>query len=407
MKIGRIFRLSILLLSCGVFLLCAGPGTAGAGDREEIRIGTHLPLSGGNAASGRDQKWAYKVAVEDVNANGGIYVEEYGKKLPVKLIVLDDESDPGKATAAVERLVKQRDVDLILSGFTAPFGVIPGCIAADKYRTYYHATSCFIPVWKEHNFQWSTVFFFRMPDMASVPFKLLDSADKSKRPQKMGLLMENTFDGRSLGKVIKGQAKEFGYSFDYEETISTESKDYTSQILKAKQKGIEGLIIFGDTSQITTFVRQAKGNNLNYKFLHTIKGGWVAEFWNALGKDAQYITCDGFWSEDYPYEGASELGKRYFEDFNKHSVSIGSYYALAQILWQAIEDAGTLDSEEVRKAVIENKFDTVMGEIDYDEGGVGVFPAPGFQWMNGRQEVVYPFDLATQNLELAPPWNER
>lgn len=407
MYIGKIFRLSLLLLTCTLFLLSIGSGWVGAKEREEIRIGTHLPLSGGNAASGIEQKWTYEAAVEDINAAGGIYVAKYGKKLPVRLIVLDDESDPGRASASVERLIRQRNADLILSGFSAPFGVIPGCIAADKYRTYYHASICFIPVWKEHNFKWSTVFFFRMHEMAGAPFKLLDSVDESERPRKLGLLMENTFDGRSLGEVVKAQAKAHGYSFAYEETLSTDSRDYTPQILRARQRGVDGIIVFGDTSQLTTFVRQAKANNLDYKFLHTIKGGWTAEFWDALGRDAQYITTDGFWSEYYPYEGASGLGQRYYEEFGKRSVSIGAFYALAQILWQAIEKAGTLDSADVRQAVLEHEFETVMGKVDYDKEGVGVFPAPAFQWMDGIQEVVYPFDLATQKLQVAPPWDER
>jgi branched-chain amino acid transport system substrate-binding protein len=55
---------------------------------------------------GIEQRWAYETAVADINKAGGIMVKEYGKKLPVKLVVADDESDPGKAAAAVERHVK-------------------------------------------------------------------------------------------------------------------------------------------------------------------------------------------------------------------------------------------------------------------------------------------------------------
>ena len=60
---------------------------------------------------------------------------------------------------------------------------------------------------------------------------------------------------------------------------------------------------------------------------------------------------DGFWSEDFPYPKAKELGERYYKKYDKHSVSIGTYYALCQTLWKAIEVAGTLDSAKVRQAV--------------------------------------------------------
>ena len=77
-------------------------------EKTEILIGTNLPLTGILAGAGIEQRWAYQTAVDDINKAGGIFVKEYGKKLPVRLIVADDASDPGKAAAAVERLIKQK-----------------------------------------------------------------------------------------------------------------------------------------------------------------------------------------------------------------------------------------------------------------------------------------------------------
>ena len=109
-----------------------------AEEKKEILIGAHGPLSGFGALTGKDQKWAYDQAFIDINKAGGIYVKEYGKKLPVRMIFLDDESDPGKAAAAVERLIKRNRVDLMLSGQVAAMGALPGMITAEKYKTYYH-----------------------------------------------------------------------------------------------------------------------------------------------------------------------------------------------------------------------------------------------------------------------------
>lgn len=74
---------------------------------------------------------------------------------------------------------------------------------------------------------------------------------------------------------------------------------------------------------------------------------------------------DGFWSEDLKYPGAKELGTRYAKEFKKHSVSIGSSYALRQTLWQAIEKAGSLDSAEIKEAVLTHEFmGTVLGTVN-------------------------------------------
>ena len=110
---------------------------------------------------------------------------------------------------------------------------------------------------------------------------------------------------------------------------------------------------------------------------------------------------------DYPFPGAKQLGERYFREFGKYSISVGMYYALCQILWQAIEKAGTLDSANIRQAVLDNSFSTVNGIVDYNEQGVALFPLSQSQWWQGKQQVIYPFELSTFKIKIMPPWNKR
>ena len=375
--------------------------------KEEILIGSNLPLSGILAGAGIEQRWAYQTAVDDINKAGGIFVKEYGKKLPVRLIVADDESDPGKAASAVERLIKQKKVDLLLGGFAAPFGVIPGCITAEKISQilpYLHLSD---PPWLEHHFKWSTLFFFDLGQACSVPYEIWNSLPETERPKKPALIMEDTFDGRAFAGLFRDLAKKYGYQFVLDEPWAVGAKDYSAQIIKAKSLGVDSILIFGADTDIITFVRQMKENNLNVKYFHGWKGTWAGEFWKALGKDAQYILCDGFWSMDFPFPGAKELGERYYDHFKKYSVSVGALYGLCQILWQAIEKAGTLDSAKVRQAVLDNQFETVMGKVKYNKDGVAVFTSTASQWWNGKQMTVYPFEWTDYKIKLAPPWNER
>lgn len=402
--IGNVIRV------CGLFVLAAGLiwiQPAAAKDRSEILIGTNLPMTGILAGAGREQKWSYEQAVVDINAQGGIFVKEYNKKLPVKLVVADDESNPGKAGKAVERLIKVDRVDMLLGGFAAPFGVIPGCITAEKFKRYYHTSICLVPPWLEKNFQWSTLFFFDLEQACAVPYQLWDKLPADKRPKKPALLMEDTFDGRAFAGLFRSIAEKYGYKFALDEALAVGSKDYSAQIIKAKSAGVDAILIFTSDSDCITFIRQMKEANFSAAYMHGWKGTWAGEFYKALGKDGQYILCDGFWSMDFPYPGAKELGERYYKDFGKYSVSAGATYALCQVLWQAIEKAGTLDGAKVRQAVLDGKFETVMGSVDYDENGVAIFTSTASQWIDGKQEMVYPFELSRRQLELAPPWNKR
>jgi len=382
-------------------------GTAGAAAKTEILVGTPLPVTGMLAAAALEQKWAYEQAVADINKKGGIFVKEYGKKLPVRLIIGDAESDPGKAVAAMERLIKLDKVDVMLSGFTTNH-ILPTCMTADKYKKYYHCTTCLLPPWKEGKYKWSTLFFFDLGQASDVPFQLMNSLSKADRPQRLALLMEDTIDGRAFGGGFKDSAKKFGYSFVVDEPMAVDAKDYSSQILKFKTKDVDGILIFGSNTDCTTFVRQMKEVGLNTKYFHGWKGTWSHEFYKALGKDADYTLMDGFWSEDFPYPGAKELGQRYVKDFGKHSVSIGLYYALCQILWEAIEKAGSLDSAKIRDAVLANEFKgTVMGDVKYGKDQIAVHLSTAHQWWDGYQELAFPIMEKGWKVKVMPPWDKR
>ncbi len=404
MKQRRIFTyLGLTFLVMTLCLMSFGPAIAA--DKEEIVIGTHLSLTGMLAMSGTEQKWSYEQAVADINKSGGIFVKEYGRKLPVKLIVADDESDPGKAAAAVEKLIKLQKVDLLLSGHSTPL-TIPSMITSEKYKMYYHGTTCLLPVWAEQKFKWSTMFSIDMPSFPDGAYNVMDRLpEKVSRP---ALLMEDTLDGRGLGAGLRAGAEKFGYKFVVDEPWAVGSKDYSSQILKLKAKRVDSVLIFGSAADTVTFLRQMKESNCNVKYFHGYKGTWTAEFIDATGKDGQYIMCDGFWSESYPYPGAKELGARFTKDYKKQSVSVGLFYATAQILFSAIEKAGSLDSAKVRDAVIGTEFKgTVMGDVKYGPDGAAGFQIGTFQWWDGRQKLAYPFVEGAWKTKIMPPWDKR
>ena len=403
--ISQRYRLGVVLVTMFVGLLCDLP--ARAATRSEIIIGTQLPLTGVLSGPGLDQKWAYEEAVKDVNAKGGIFVKEFGKKLPVRLIIEDDESNVGKSVRAVERLIKFHKVDLLLSGFAGNDGVIPACVVAEKYKKYYHASISWVTPWLKHKFKWSTLFFFDVEQGAAVPFQLWNSLPKDKRPKKPALFVEDVADGRVIASLFQSVSRKYGYGFALSETLPAGATDYSAQIRKAKAMGVDAILIFSSDTNCISFVRQMKTNNFSVGYLHGWKGTWTEKFRKELGRDAQYILCDGFWSRDFPFPKARELGERYQKRFGGTSVSVGCAYGLAEILWQAIEKAGTLDGKKIRNAVLNNRFETVMGPVKYQQNGVAIFVSTANQWIDGKQELVYPFKWAKTSVKLAPPWEAR
>ena len=98
--------------------------------KEKIVIGAARPISGPlsvfeEASFGP----IYKMWVEEVNAKGGIYVEEYGKQLPVEMLVYDDTSDMGTMTRLLEKLIVEDQVDFVFPPASTAFLFAAGAIA--------------------------------------------------------------------------------------------------------------------------------------------------------------------------------------------------------------------------------------------------------------------------------------
>lgn len=375
--------------------------------KKEIVLGAIVPLTGRLSSNGKEQAWFYQAAVKDINASGGIFVKEYKKKLPVRLIVADGESDAGKAVVAAERLVKVEHVNFLLPACDAIMN-LPIAVTAEKFKTYFHAATIFPFQWRPQKFKWSTLYFFELEQGATTPFEVLNSMPANEKPKKLAFLLEDSLDGRNFEGGLAEAAKKYHYTVALSLPLRVGSKDYTAEVMKLKSQSIDGVILMCSNSDAVTFLRQAKEAELNLKYLQGYKGTVSTDFWNAVGKDGNYVLCDGFWSEDWPFPKAKELGERYHKEYNKRS-TVGYYYALCQTLFQAIEKAGTLDGAKVREAVMTTHFkDTVMGDVKYGPDGTSIFPNGALQWWNGERKTVYPFNLSGGwKVKIAPPWNER
>ena len=122
--IKKILLVSLIALS----LLVAGCAPA-AQAPETIKVGAVVPLSGPFAGGGAQVERGYKLAVEDINNAGGVYVEEYDKQIPIELIVLDDESDPNNTVSHLESLNSDEQVVAYLGGFASPLHAASAAIA--------------------------------------------------------------------------------------------------------------------------------------------------------------------------------------------------------------------------------------------------------------------------------------
>ena len=295
----------------------------------------------------------------------------------------------------------------MLSGQVGAMGTLPGMITAEKYKTYYHGGIIWPQTFVEHDFKYCTMYFFDPTHGGIMPFEVFNSVPEDQRPKRPALLMEDSFDGRTMGDVWKDIGEKYGYKMVLRESMGMGAKDFSSQVMKAKSANVDAILCMANVPETVTLVRQLKENKVNIKWFQGFKGTWSNEFLKALGPDAEGILMDGFWSMDYDFPGARELGERYYKDHNEYSVSVGYYYATADVLWQAIEKAGTLDDLKVRQAVMENEYMSTNGPVKYNEKGIALFPLGNLQWRAGKQVLLYPLDRAKVKGIPMKPWDQR
>ena len=95
----------------------------------EIRVGATVAVTGPASAEVGHLKKMMELWAETVNAQGGVMLTEYGKKLPVKMIVYDDTSKPPDAVRLYEKLVTEDKVHILLGPYSSPITVAASTVA--------------------------------------------------------------------------------------------------------------------------------------------------------------------------------------------------------------------------------------------------------------------------------------
>jgi branched-chain amino acid transport system substrate-binding protein len=390
--------------------------TAAGGEAgEDIVIGAINSITGVNALTGAEHKWAQEKAAADWNAKGGIKLAD-GKMHKIVLKYQDDKSSDTEAAAAMEKLVKSDGIKIVLSSNTTPYNQAAATVA-EQYQAYYHMVTS----WTDEaspdgsfpgfiggmDLQWGSIIF---ESAADAGLAAVGAAKNMTEPiTKFAVLTENNPDGIGFGDGTVAGLEAAGWEVVSYEKFVEGQKDFSSIILKFKEAGVEGIVVLISPSDGITFVNQLKEANWAPKFMFGYKGFWPVEFMKALGPDSDYIGFDGFWTETYPYPYAKELGQAFRDSHDGNSsVSIGLSYAGAQTLFMAIEKAGVFEPAAVRDEVFGGTFPgTTMGDIVYNDQGVADIPFLGFQWKGGERMVTHPTEFATGPTETMLPWDQR
>ncbi len=376
---------------------------------EFIEIGAVIPLTGAYASGGSQVKNGYEFAVEDVNAAGGVYVAEYDAQIPLRLTILDDESDPTKTVSNLESLFADQDVIAYLGGFGSSLHAAAAAIA-EKNQVPYLGVA--FAQWSIHQQGYQYLFspFWKSPLGATEMFEMLNALiPEGERPTKIAIFAETTDWGIEFGGLWEEAAPQYGYEIVVREDYAPTTPDFTDMILRAQAAEADMLLALPIPPDGVTIVRQMGELDWAPKFTLIVRAPDNPVWAENLGSVGDYVALCPGWHNAMTFPGVDAINQKHNELFDRPAdPMVGPSYANVEILVDAIERAGTLDRAAIRQALAETDMDAVIGHVTFNEDGTGNVLIPFLQYINGKQELIWPLEFATAELVYpAPPYDQR
>jgi branched-chain amino acid transport system substrate-binding protein len=385
-----------------VLLAGAGPGLAAA---QAVKVGAVVPLTGRYAAGGAQVRTGYEIAIEQVNRAGGVTVG--GQKVPLELVLLDDESDATKTVSRFETLAAQ-GVVAYLGGFGSDLHAAAASVA-EKNRIPYIGVAFALHKIHQQGFRYLFSPFWKSPDIGRELVPLLGSIPAGERPRRAAIFQEKTDWGGEMAAAWMEAGKAAGYEVVAHGEYAPGAKDYSDLILKAKAARADAVFALPTPPDGMAMVKQMRELDFNPKLALLIRAPDPPVWSKNLGKDGDYVLLAPGWHHAVKHPGVAELNAEHAKRLQRPADPItGPAYACVQILAAALAKAGVADRDRVRDAIAATEMTTVIGPVKFRPDGTGLVQAVFIQWINGKQELVWPKEFATATLAYpAPPFSKR
>ena len=268
-----------------------------------------VPLTGRYGAGGAQVRAGYEIAVEQINAAGGVTVG--GKKMPLELVLLDDESDATKTVSRLETLAAQ-GVVAYLGGFGSDLHAAAASVA-EKNKIPYLGVAFALHKVHQQGFRYLFSPFWKSPDIGQQP-GLLASIPAAERPKTVAIFQEKTDWGREMAAAWTEAGKAAGYQVVAQGEYAPGAKDFSDLVLKAKAANADAVFALPTPPDGMTMIKQMKELGYTPKLTLFIRAPDPPMWSKNLGKDGDYVVLAPGWHNAVKHPGVTELNEAHAED---------------------------------------------------------------------------------------------
>ena len=391
-------------LFAGSFGMLTGCNKGGGGG-DEIKIGVVLPTTGREGKPGQYQKEGIELAIKQINDAGGIMVKDKGKKMKIKEIFYDDQSDQAKSAQLVERAMSSDEVVAVLGGYSTALGEAES-VMPDRYQTPWITTGAAASTIFSHGYQYAFGTLSPTNLLGSTTAEFLGSlvdAGKLKKGLKIAEALENTDHGVDYGRGIKEWIDQHPGQFTvvFSENFDLGSTDFSGLLQKVKQAHADIFLADAHLQDYITMQRQYLQSGMHHQMISYGARGPEADARKALGDGVDYIFAGIWWSSKLPYPQVKKFVEDYkaFTGHPPDSWYPATAYDATRALAAAIEAAGTLNRTAIRDALRKTDLkDSLLPGQELKFGANGQLATPFVIVQNkpgAKVDIVFPKDAAT------------
>lgn len=402
------FKILSLAIGLGFLVLAPNSGRAAQSVPDTIVFGQVLCLTGFQSAAAK----AIEVSlgdlwVEEVNRKGGLFIPQYKKRIPIKILRYDDASDPGKSLGLYERLITVDKVHLTLPPHGSGWNVAAAPIT-NKYKQPWVVSTSSSMKFKEQAHKFPYIFLHTQYPTDQMP-ALADLMAEVGVKSAAVLFIAAEFGLQNI-QILTPLLPTKGIEVPVLKSYPPGPTDLSPLLKSAQAANVDAVVVL--SYPVDTFLALEQAISLDYspKMMFLGVGSTWAVMKKKYGVDAiEGILTPGGWhrklnpeAEDFFNKWVAKYG------FDPDMWGGGYGYSALQVLEQAIEKVGFADKEKLRNAIATGTFKTVIGSVKYVDQFNVTHPAQITQWQKGGIELVAPPGSRTAKpIYPKPPWPKK
>jgi branched-chain amino acid transport system substrate-binding protein len=372
--------------------------------QEVLKLGIPLPLTGTNAKFGEIEKKSYEIALEEINAKGGIK----GKK--VVLEFEDSQGKPEVSRSIVERLIDVKKQPVIFGEYSSSCSKAVAAVAEERKVPYMVVTGATDDITQQ-----KYKYVFRMnPTNAYYATGFMSFLKEVVKPKSIAILYESSDFGSSGAEDMVNQSKKFGMQVLVKEQYEKGAVDFKPILSKVKAARPDVIYMVSYVMDAALLMRQIKELRIDANLYAGGAAGFaIPEFIQNAKEASELVVTATLWSPQVTYPGAKEFAEKYKSRHKDYPSYHGAEaYSALYVIKDVLERAKSWKADDIRVAFKATKMITAFGPIQFEdkEGytNQNFMDTLVMQVIKGKHETIWPAKYASAKYVYPiPKWRDR